>query len=90
MWKPPFYEPRVDEDLEAIGSLHIQANCLIQCSGEPGLELKGESRTIFNGDAWESEIVWQVVRILMDDMGRGKADVREALDNAILHLNAMP
>ena len=90
MWKSANREPDMD-GISSIGSLRIQANCLIHSPGEPGgLDLRGESQTIFNGDAWESEIVWQIVQILIDDMGSGKLEVKEALHEAIRNLDAMP
>lgn len=40
---------------------------------------RAEQSAIFDGDAWEAEVLWQAARVLKEDFGRSEDDVRDAL-----------
>ena len=67
--------PTTDLELQS----HIKVSCEIfsKIDGESST-LTGQKETLFHAFAWETEALWQFLRVLIDDMDRPLTDTVEA------------
>ena len=45
--------------------------------------------SIFDGSGWENELIWLMVQIMVRKYGRGKVDVKDALEYALKNLDRL-
>ena len=69
--------PTTDLELQS----HIKVSCEIfsKIDGESST-LTGQKETLFHAFAWETEALWQFLRVLIDDMDRPLTDTVEFID----------
>ena len=73
------------ETLHPTRNLELQSHITVSCKifskikGEIST-MSGQKETIFHADAWETEALWQLLRVLIDDMERPLTDTVEFID----------
>jgi len=74
-------------DQSFTSSLTLEAK-IISCPDPPDPPEVREAAvaTIFDAMAWEEELIWQAIRILVDEFGAGPAEVAEALESCLRRL----
>ncbi len=80
----PLNDPRCES---GTASLKLAAEFTTYEPAE-GAYTRSASRTvIFDGNAWESELIWQTVGLIIKEFGMGQEEVREALETALRKLS---
>jgi len=50
---------------------------------------EGKGTSLFDGMAWETEVFWLLATTLQRDFGRGKSEIKDALQEVLNHLDLL-
>lgn len=67
------------EKIELQGHVKVSCKFFFKDEGESST-IFGQKETIFHADAWETEALWQFLRVLIEDMERPLTDTVEFID----------
>jgi hypothetical protein len=70
------------EDADASGMVFLNVDITLSEKSGERTKLRGRKRAIFNRDDWESELLWQTVRVIVEHHG-GKDEACGALKTVL-------
>lgn len=73
---------------EPIGSVSLDVSYTYYARGEGATTWKARSTDICDGYSWESQMVWQLASLMINEFGRTRDDVANALRNVLALMEA--